>query len=145
MSATAAPFSHLLLLSVLTFLFFPGVDEYLENHFQLPNVIMALTIVRRRQRQGQDHDRQQDKDLLPRAVMALVEDAMSVLCRHGASVPLHAGLLMKLVWYVREDKEGHLRCRWGKVGYCYGGDVNSAPPRWVRTIIISLTYFDCML
>jgi hypothetical protein len=127
-SATAAPFSRLLSLSVLTFLFFPGVEEYPENNFQLPDVIMALAIVRRRRRQGQDHDRRQDKDLLPWAVMALVEDAMSVLCHHGALVPLHAGLLMKLVWYVREDEEGHLRCRWGEVGYCYGGDVNSAPP-----------------
>jgi hypothetical protein len=60
--------------------------------------------------------------------MALIKDAMSVLCRHGALAPLHAGLLMKLVWYVREDKEGHLRCRWGEVEYCYDGDVNSAPP-----------------
>jgi hypothetical protein len=125
--------------------FFPGVDEYLENNFQLPNMIMALAIVWRRQRQGQDHDHQQDKDLLPRVVMALVEDGMSILCRHRALAPLHASLLMKLVWYVREDKEGHLRCRWGKVGYCYGRDVNSAPPQWVCTIITSLTYFNRML
>ena len=62
---------------------------------------------------------------LPQAVTSLVEEAMSVLCLHKALTPLHSGLLVKLVEYMREDKEGHLRCRWGKGEYCYGGNVNS--------------------
>ena len=49
---------------------------------------------------------------------------MSVLCLHEALKPLHSGLLVKLVEYVREDEEGHLRCRWGEGEYCYGGNVN---------------------
>ena len=65
------------------------------------------------------------KTTLPQAVTALVKEAMSVLCLHKALVPLHSGLLVKLAEYVREDKEGHLCCRWGKGEYCYGGDVNS--------------------
>ena len=65
------------------------------------------------------------KTTLPQAVTALVEEAMSVLCRHERLAPLHAGLLMKLAEYVQEEEEGHLRCRWGEGDYCYGGDVNS--------------------
>ena len=64
------------------------------------------------------------KTTLPQAVTALVEEAMSVLCLHKALAPLHSGLLVKLVEYVREDEEGHLRCRWGEGEYCYGGNVN---------------------
>ena len=64
------------------------------------------------------------KTTLPQAVTALVEEAMSVLCLHEALALLHSGLRVKLTEYVREDEEGHLRCRWGKGEYCYGGDVN---------------------
>ena len=65
------------------------------------------------------------KTTLPQAVTALVKEARSVLCLHKALMPLHSGLLLKLAGYVREDKEGHRRCRWGEGEYCYGGDVNS--------------------
>jgi hypothetical protein len=64
------------------------------------------------------------KMTLPQMVTALVEEAMSVLCLHKTLAPLHSGLLVKLAEYMREDEEGHLRCRWGKGEYCYGGDVN---------------------
>ncbi len=64
------------------------------------------------------------KTTLPQAVTAIVEEAMSILCLHEALTLLHSRLLVKLTEYVREDEEGHLRCRWGKGEYCYGGDVN---------------------
>ena len=123
-----------------------GVDEYLENNFQLPDVIMALAIAQGVATgadlgdvKGRTMTVDRTKTTLPQAVTALVEEAMSVLCRHEALAPLHSGLLMKLAEYVREDEEGHLRCRWGEGGYCYGGDVNSErPPRWERTSVSKL-------
>ncbi|KAL3791402.1 hypothetical protein ACHAW5_005776 [Stephanodiscus triporus] len=122
-----------------------GVDEYLENNFQLPDVIMALAIAQGvasgadlGDAKGKTMTVDRTKTTLPQAVTALVEEAMSVLCRHEALAPLHAGLLLKLAEYVREDEEGHLRCRWGEGAYCYGGDANSKPPRWERTTVSRL-------
>jgi hypothetical protein len=122
-----------------------GVDEYLENNFQLPDVIMALAIAQGVASgadlgdvKGKTMTVDRTKTTLPQAVTALVEEAMSVLCRHETLAPLHAGLLMKLAEYVKEDEEGHLRCRWGEGEYCYGGDVNSKPPRWDRTSVSKL-------
>ena len=69
------------------------------------------------------------KTTLPQAFMAFADETMSVLCLHEALTPLHSRLLMKLVEYVREDEEGHLRCRWGEGEYYYGGDVNCVETR----------------
>ena len=109
-----------------------GVDEYLKNNFQLPNVTMALAIPQGVASgadlgyvKGRTMTVNRTKTTLPQAVRALVEEAMSVLCLHEALAPLHSGLLVKLVEYVREDKEGHLHFRWGEGEYCYGGNVNS--------------------
>ncbi len=122
-----------------------GVDEYLENNFQLPDVIMALAIAQGVASgadlgdvKGKTMTVDRTKTTLPQAVTALVEEAMSVLCRHETLAPLHAGLLLKLAEYVKEDEEGHLRCRWGEGEYCYGGDLNSRPPRWDRTSVSKL-------
>ena len=123
-----------------------GVDEYLENNFQLPDVVMALAIAQGVASgadlgdvKGKTMTVDRTKTTLPQAVTALVEEALSVLCRHATLAPLHAGLLMKLAEYVKEDEEGHLRCRWGEGEYCYGGDANSGkPPRWKRTSVFKL-------
>jgi len=128
-----------------------GVDEYLENNFQLPEEIMALAIAQGvaagadlGDGRGKTMTVDRTKTTLPQAVTALVEEAMSVLCRHEKLAPLHAGLLMKLAEYVQEEEEGHLRCRWGEGQYCYGGDLNSSmtgdciPPRWDRTSVSKL-------
>jgi len=130
-----------------------GVDEYLENNFQLPEEIMALAIAQGvaagadlGDGRGKTMTVDRTKTTLPQAVTALVEEAMSVLCRHEKLAPLHAGLLMKLAEYVQEEEEGHLRCRWGEGQYCYGGDLNSSiymtgdciPPRWERTSVSKL-------
>ncbi|KAL3806041.1 hypothetical protein ACHAXA_000182 [Cyclostephanos tholiformis] len=122
-----------------------GVDEYMENNFQLPDVIMALAIAQGVASgadlgdvKGKTMTVDRTKTTLPQAVTALVEEALSVLCRHETLAPLHAGLLMKLAEYVKEDEEGHLRCRWGEGEYCYGGDVNSMAPRWDRTSVSKL-------
>jgi len=127
-----------------------GVDEYLENNFQLPEEIMALAIAQGvaagadlGDGRGKTMTVDRTKTTLPQAVTALVEEAMSVLCRHEKLAPLHAGLLMKLAEYVQEEEEGHLRCRWGEGEYCYGGDLNSmsgdyTPPRWERTSVSKL-------
>ena len=108
------------------------IDEFHKNIIQLPDVIMALTIVQgvaSRANLGDIKGRTMTanrmKTTLPQAVTALVKEAISVLCLHEALAPLHSGLLVKLVEYLREDEEGHLRCRWGKGEYCYGGNVNS--------------------
>ena len=123
-----------------------GVDDYLENNFQLPDVVMALSIAQGvasgadlGDGKGKTMTVDRTKTTLPQAVTALVEEALSVLCRHATLAPLHAGLLMKLAEYVMEDEEGHLRCRWGEGEYCYGGDANSGkPPRWKRTSVSKL-------
>jgi len=128
-----------------------GVDAYLENNFQLPEEIMALAIAQGvaagadlGDGRGKTMTVDRTKTTLPQAVTALVEEAMSVLCRHEKLAPLHAGLLMKLAEYVQEEEEGHLRCRWGEGQYCYGGDLNSSmtgdciPPRWERTSVSKL-------
>jgi len=122
-----------------------GVDEYLENNFQLPEEIMALAIAQGvaagtdlGDSKGKTMTVDRSKTTLPQAVTALVEEALSVLCRHEKLAPLHAGLLLKLAEYIQELEEGHLRCRWGEGEFCYGGDLNSssgdyAPPRWEKT------------
>ncbi|KAL7539116.1 hypothetical protein ACHAXR_009033 [Thalassiosira sp. AJA248-18] len=128
-----------------------GVDDYLENNFQLPEEIMALAIAQGvaagadlGDGRGKTMTVDRTKTTLPQAVTALVEEAMSVLCRHEKLAPLHSGLLMKLAEYVQEEEEGHLRCRWGEGEYCYGGDLSggagdgSVPPRWERTTVSRL-------
>ncbi len=127
-----------------------GVDEYLENNFQLPEEIMALAIAQGVAAgadlgdvKGKTMIVDRTKTTLPQAVTALVEEALSVLCRHKKLASLHAGLLMKLADYVQEPEEGHIRCRWGEGEYCYGGDLNSmtgesTPPRWERTSVSKL-------
>ncbi|KAL7492472.1 hypothetical protein ACHAWT_004966 [Skeletonema menzelii] len=128
-----------------------GVDEYLENNFQLPEEIMALAIAQGvaagadlGDSKGKTMTVDRSKTTLPQAVTALVEEALSVLCRHEKLAPLHAGLLLKLAEYIQELEEGHLRCRWGEGEFCYGGDLNSssgdyAPPRWEKTSVSRLT------
>mmetsp|Transcript_17281 Transcript_17281/g.35060 ORF Transcript_17281/g.35060 Transcript_17281/m.35060 type:complete len:1797 (-) Transcript_17281:136-5526(-) len=127
-----------------------GVDEYLENNFQLPEEIMALAIAQGvaagadlGDGRGKTMTVDRTKTTLPQAVTALVEEALSVLCRHEKLAALHAGLLLKLADYVQEEEEGHLRCRWGEGEFCYGGDLNSmsgdyTPPRWERTSVSKL-------
>ena len=131
-----------------------GVDEYLEGNFQLPEEVMALAIAQGvaagadlGDGRGKTMTVDRTKTTLPQAVCALVEEAMSVLCRHAKLAPLHAGLLMKLAEYVQESEEGHLRCRWGEGEYCFGGDVGAeegstsdaaVPPRWERTSVSRL-------
>jgi hypothetical protein len=127
-----------------------GVDEYLENNFQLPEEIMALAIAQGvaagadlGDGKGKTMTVDRTKTTLPQAVTALVEEAMSVMCRHKKLAPLHAGLVMKLANYVQEQEEGHLRCRWGEGEHCYGGDLSSmsgvcTPPRWERTSVSKL-------
>ena len=80
-----------------------GVDEYLEGNFQLPEEVMALAIAQGvaagadlGDGRGKTMTVDRTKTTLPQAVCALVEEAMSVLCRHAKLAPLHAGLLMKL-------------------------------------------------
>ena len=128
-----------------------GVDEYLENNFQLPEEIMALAIAQGvaagadlGDNKGKTMTVDRSKTTLPQAVTALVEEALSVLCRHEKLASLHAGLLLKLAEYVQELEEGHLRCRWGEGEFCYGGDLNSssgddAPARWEKTSVSRLT------
>ena len=74
-----------------------GVDEYLENNFQLPNVIMAgvasgadLGDVK-----GRTMTVDRMKRTLPQEVTALVEEAMSVLCLQEAPAPLHRYIAAK--------------------------------------------------
>lgn len=125
-----------------------GVDEYLENNFQLPEEIMALAIAQGvaagadlGDGRGKTMTVDRTKTTLPQAVTALVEEAMSVLCRHEKLAPLHAGLLMKLAEYVQDSEEGHLRCRWGEGEYCYGGEIRDGeitPARWEKTSVSRL-------
>ena len=128
-----------------------GVDEYLENNFQLPEEIMALAIAQGvaagadlGDSKGKTMTVDRSKTTLPQAVTALVEEALSVLCRHEKLAPLHAGLLFKLAEYVQELEITHLRCRWGEGEFCHGGDLNSssgdyAQPRWEKTSVSRLT------
>jgi hypothetical protein len=80
-----------------------GIDEYLENNFQLPDVKMALAIAQGVASRADLGDVKgttmivnRTKTTLPQAVRALVKEVMSILCLHEALAPLHSGLLMKL-------------------------------------------------
>ncbi|KAL3796578.1 hypothetical protein HJC23_009709 [Cyclotella cryptica] len=129
-----------------------GVDEYLESNFQLPEEVMALAIAQGvasgadlGDGRGKTMTVDRTKTTMPQAVTALVEEALSVLCRHEKLAALHAGLLFKLAAYVQDDEEGHLRCRWGEGEFCYGGDSTSnsisgesTVPRWERTSVSRL-------
>jgi len=123
-----------------------GVDEYLENNFQLPEDLMALALAAQ---PGGNEGRNKatvdkNKTTLPLAVFALTDEALSILSRHECLGGLYAELLLRLAWYAAEVEEGHLRCRWGEGEECYGGDVSeqdgSGPSvkRWQSTSIARL-------
>lgn len=103
-----------------------GVDEYLENNFQLPEDVMALALaVQAGSADGSGRNKgtvDKTKTTLPLAVFALTDEALSILSRHEKLGGLYAELLLRLAWYAAEVEEGHLRCRWGEGDECYGGD-----------------------
>lgn len=113
-----------------------GVDEYLENNFQMPDEIMALAKTKTK-----DNSAAAVKQTLPEVVFTLCEEAMSITNRHEKLGALHAELLMKLAWYVSESAEAHLRCRWGEGRGCYVGEVGDIP-RWEKTSVSKLKFAD---
>ena len=113
-----------------------GVDYYLENNFQLPDDILALTnisdsstsISQSNNLNNTNHkssggsNSQKHKTTLPSAVLALCEEALNITNRHLALAPIHVELLLKLAWYSVDLEESHLRCRWGEADdCCFGG------------------------
>lgn len=104
-----------------------NVDEYLENNFQLPDEIMALSISTIQDARKPNANKQ----TLPKIVFTLCEEALNVLARHPAVSCFHAELLLKLAWYCAEGEERHMMCRWGEGDGCYGGD-QSGPRRWEK-------------
>jgi hypothetical protein len=109
-----------------------GVDEYLENNFQMPDEIMAL---------AKDFVRPSNsyKQTLPEVVFALCDEALNILNRHRKLAPLHAELLLKMAEYVAESAEMHLRCRWGEGQGCYAGEPGESP-RWHKPSVFKLTF-----
>ena len=103
-----------------------GVDEYLEQNFQLPEDVMALALaVQAGSADGSGRNKvtvDKTKTTLPLAVFALTDEALSILSRHEKLGGLYAELLLRLAWYAAEVEEGHQRCRWGEGDECYGGD-----------------------
>ena len=126
-----------------------GVDDYLENNFQLPEDIMALALAAQAgSGDGSGRNKvtvDKTKTTLPLAVFALTDEALSILSRHEQLGGLYAELLLRLTWYVAEVEEGHLRCRWGEGDECYGGDgggqeggTSSVMKRWQSTSVARL-------
>lgn len=126
-----------------------GVDDYLENNFQLPEDVMALALAAQAgSGDGSGRNKvtvDKTKTTLPLAVFALTDEALSILSRHEQLGGLYAELLLRLAWYVAEVEEGHLRCRWGEGDECYGGDgggqeggTSSVMKRWQSTSVARL-------
>jgi len=119
-----------------------GVDEYLENNFQLPEDVMAMAQKDPTQRQTSSGSNA-NKQTLPEVVFALCEEALNITNRHEKLGPLHAELLLKLAWYVSESSEGHLRCRWGEGDECYAGTEGVDDiPRWQKPSVYKLKFTD---
>jgi len=116
-----------------------GVDEYLENNFQMPEDIMALAKEIKGMQQAVTIS--SSKQTLPEVVFALCEEALNITNRHESLGPLHAELLLKLAWYVSESSEGHLRCRWGEGEGCYAGEIDDVP-RWQKPTAYKLRVLD---
>lgn len=108
-----------------------GVDEYLENSFQMPDEIMALA-------KDKPVTTNSTKQTLPEVVFTLCEEALNITNRHEKLGSFHAELLMKLAWYICDAAEGHLRCRWGEGPGCYRGEADSIP-RWEKPSVAKLT------
>lgn len=128
-----------------------GVDDYLENNFQLPEEIMALASTAAAQGAGDGGQGgkgragavDRTKTTLPAAVFALADEALGILGRHPKLSPLYAELLLKLAWYTAEVEESHLRCRWGEGEGCYCGDTaTGGPRRWETTSVSSIGVND---
>jgi len=127
-----------------------GVDEYLENNFQLPEDVMALALAAQAGSADGGSGRNKvavdkTKTTLPLAVFALTDEALSILSRHERLGGIYAELLLRLAWYAAEVEEGHLRCRWGEGDECYGGDggeqasgTDPGTKRWQSTSVARL-------
>ena len=111
-----------------------GVDEYLENHFSLPEEIMALARDDAKKTSGGG-----GKQTLPEVVFVLCEEALQILSRHEKLGILYVELLLKLAQYCAEDAESHLRCRWGEGPYGYAGESGEVP-RWERTSVSQMKF-----
>lgn len=112
-----------------------NVDEYLENNFQLPDEIMALTVAT-----IQDVKKASaNKQTLPKIVFTLCEEALNILNRHPSVACFHAELLLKLILYCAEGEERHMMCRWGEGDGCYGSD-NSGARRWEKHSVHKMAF-----
>lgn len=116
-----------------------SVDEYLDQHFQLPEDVIALATSNSF---GNDNSKKnlidKSKTTLPSAVFTLAEEALSIYCRHPKLAPLYAELLLKLAAYTADKEEDHLHLRWGQGEGCYSGDDNALSKeenRWERSLM----------
>lgn len=100
-----------------------GVDEYLENNFQMPDEIMALV-----KKETQPEKRiTANKQTLPDVVMALCDEALNITNRHTHTGSFYTSLLLRMANYVSEHAEAHLRCRWGEGVGSFSGNANDSP------------------
>jgi hypothetical protein len=105
----------------------------LENHFQLPEEIMALA------RDDASAKKTGHKQTLPEVVFALCEEALQILSRHEKLGNLYAELLLQLAHYCADEAEGHLRCRWGEGPFGYAGESGDVP-RWEKTSVSQMKF-----
>lgn len=116
-----------------------GVDEYLENNFQLPDEIMQQTS-RKKDDDTTTHSSttfRASKQTLPEIIFALCDEALSITSRHSKLAAFHTELILKLAYYCADIAEAHLRCRWGEGEGCYAGDPDHVP-RWEKTSVSKL-------
>lgn len=113
-----------------------NVDEYMENSFQLPDEFMACAVV-----SASDKTTKNPKQILPRVVAALCDEALNITSRHPRLACFRAELLVKLAWYSAEVEDTHIRCQWGMGDGCYGGDPSHSR-RWETASATQLNFLE---
>jgi hypothetical protein len=113
-----------------------NVDEYMENSFQLPDEFMACAVV-----SANDKTTKNPKQILPRVVAALCDEALNITSRHPRLACFRAELLVKLAWYTAEVEDTHIRCKWGMGDGCYGGDPSDSR-RWEKASATQLNFLE---
>lgn len=118
-----------------------GADTYLENNFQYPDEVMmaALTFLPNAEETKLD----KSKTAMPRAILALLEEAADIYSRNIKLASLYSELLLKMAWYSAELESLHNLCRWGDGfsgledtdGYTMIASVNGTQKRWELTSV----------
>jgi hypothetical protein len=122
-----------------------GADIYLENNFQYPDDVMmaALTYLANSEDGKEMTKLDKSKTAMPRAILALLEEAAGIYSRNIKLASIYSELLLKMAWYSAELESLHNLCRWGDGfsgledtdGYTMIASVNGTQKRWELTSV----------